>query len=61
MSGDFNRLIRGLIREAIIASSSKPKHAKKIQQKARITQKNSRYIPKAIFSYNLSYLILLNC
>jgi 5-methylcytosine-specific restriction enzyme A len=47
MSGDFKRLIRGLIREAIIASSPKPKSAKKIKQKARITQKNSRYIPKA--------------
>jgi 5-methylcytosine-specific restriction endonuclease McrA len=48
MSGDFKRLIRGLIREAIIASSPKPKRAKKIKQKARITQKSSRHIPKAI-------------
>jgi hypothetical protein len=48
MSGDFKRLIRGFIREAIIASSPKPKRAKKIKQKTRITQKNSRHIPKAI-------------
>ncbi|MEY2858911.1 MAG: hypothetical protein RLZZ74_3224 [Cyanobacteriota bacterium] len=48
MSGDFKRLIRGLIRESIIASSPKPKRAKKIRSKARITQRNSRHIPKAI-------------
>jgi 5-methylcytosine-specific restriction enzyme A len=48
MSGDFKRLIRGLIRESIIASSPKPKRAKKIRSKARTTQRNSRHIPKAI-------------
>jgi 5-methylcytosine-specific restriction endonuclease McrA len=48
MSDDFKRLIRGLIRESIIASSSKLKRAKKIRSKARITQQSSRHIPKAI-------------
>lgn len=48
MSGDFKRLIRGLIRESIIASSPKSKRSKKIRSKARITQKNSRNIPKSI-------------
>ncbi|MGL6340322.1 MAG: HNH endonuclease [Waterburya sp.] len=48
MPGDFKKLVRGLIREAIIASSPKPKRAKKIKPKAIISQKNSRHIPKAI-------------
>ena len=48
MSGDFKRLIRGLIREAIIVSSPKPKRTKKIKPKAKANQKNSRHIPKAI-------------
>jgi hypothetical protein len=45
MPGGFKKLVRGLIREAIIASSPKPKRAKKIKPKAKITQKNSRHIP----------------
>lgn len=48
MSGDLKRLIRGLIKEAIIASSPKPKRVNKIKQKAKISQKNSRHIPKTI-------------
>ncbi|MGL5796238.1 MAG: HNH endonuclease [Waterburya sp.] len=48
MSSDFKRLIRGLIRESIIASSPKAKRTKKIKPKAKITQKNSRHIPKTI-------------
>lgn len=48
MPGDFQRLVRGLIREAIIASSPKPKRAKKIKLKAKVTQKNSRHIPRSI-------------
>jgi 5-methylcytosine-specific restriction endonuclease McrA len=48
MPGDFQRLVRGLIREAIIASSPKPKRAKKIKSKAKVTQKNSRHIPRSI-------------
>lgn len=48
MPGDFQRLVRGLIREAIIASSPKPKRAKKIKPKSKVTQKNSRHIPRSI-------------
>jgi 5-methylcytosine-specific restriction enzyme A len=48
MSGDFKRLIRGLIREVIVGSSPKPERTKKNRSKARINQKNSRHIPKAI-------------
>ena len=44
MSDPFKRLVRGLIRESIVASSPKPKRAKK---KQKSNTKRSRYVSAA--------------
>ena len=46
MSDPFKKLIRGLIRESILASSPKPKRIKKSKKKAKLNRR-SRYIPAA--------------
>lgn len=46
MSDPFKKLIRGLIRESILASSPKPKRIKKSNKKVK-SSRQSRYIPAA--------------
>ena len=46
MSDPFKKLIRGLIRESILASSPKPKRTKKSKKQAKSTRR-SHYIPAA--------------
>ena len=46
MSDPFKKLIRGLIRESILASSPKPKRIKKSKKKVKPNTR-SRYIPAA--------------
>ena len=47
MSDPFKKLIRGLIRESIIASSPQSKRQKKTKKKIKNTQKRSRYLSAA--------------
>lgn len=47
MPDSFQRLIRGLIRESIIASSPKPKRSQKIKKTATKAKRRSRHISQS--------------